>query len=108
MQRFLKKTDAPFAKNVAATLNESVLAGTLHADLLAATAFVEQELQTRAGQLAPLGLAAPILTIDEIKEKLESRSKLGRRLCKCSFREAWLCWIFANASSPWKIWIWQR
>ena len=73
MHRYTKKTYAPFANNVAAALNESVLAGTLHADLLAATAFVEQELQTRAGQLAPLGLAAPILTIDEIKEKMRKQ-----------------------------------
>ena len=77
MMKYLKKPDAPFAKNVAATLNESVLAGTLHADLLAATAFVEQELQTRAGQLAPLGLAAPILTIDEIKEKMRKQEQIG-------------------------------
>ena len=77
MMKYLKKPDAPFANNVAAALNESVLAGTLHADLLAATAFVEQELQTRAGQLAPLGLAAPILTIDEIKEKMRKQEQIG-------------------------------
>ena len=75
MNRFEKKTDAPFANNVAAALNKSILAGTLHADLKTATTFVENELAKRKGNLP----------------------------CKFSFPEACLCWIFTHASSPWKI-----
>ena len=68
MNRFMKTRDAPFANNVAAALNKSILAGALHADLKTATTFVENELAKRKGDLPPSGLAAPILSPKEIKD----------------------------------------
>ena len=71
MNRFVKKTDVPFPNNVADALNKSVIAGTFHDDLKTATAFVETELEKRKGNLPPLGLAAPILTSWQIKERMD-------------------------------------
>ena len=70
MNKYLKKNNAPFVINVAAALDKSIRAGTFHADLKAATTFVENELAKRKGQLPPLGLAAPILSPDKIKDNL--------------------------------------
>ena len=72
MENFLKRQHAPFKNNVAAALEKSILAGTLHADLKTATTFVEDELAKREGSLPPLGLAAPILSPDEIKDKMRT------------------------------------
>ena len=55
---------------MAAALKKSILAGKLYADLQTATAFVEKALQ-EAGDLPPLGLAAPKLTPDEDSETIE-------------------------------------
>ena len=75
MNRFVKKTDAPFANNVAAALNKSILAGTFQDDLKTATTFVENELAKRKGNLPPLGLAAPILTPFAIKDKMRRQEQ---------------------------------
>ena len=75
MNRYMKTTHAPVANNVAAALNESILAGTLHADLKTATTFVVNELAKRKGTLPPLGLAAPILSPDEIKDKMRKQEQ---------------------------------
>ena len=70
MNKYLKKNNVPFVINVATALDKSIRAGTFHADLNAATTFVENELAKRKGQLPPLGLAAPILSPDKIKDNL--------------------------------------
>ena len=53
MDRYVKQSVAHFANNPAAALDKSILAGTLHADLKAATTFVENELAKRKGNLPP-------------------------------------------------------
>ena len=70
MHGFIKRPDTPFHNNVAAALHKSIVDGTLLTDLQAATAFVEQEIKSRAKQLGPLGLATPILSTKEIKENM--------------------------------------
>ena len=64
----MKRQHAPFKNNAAAALEKSILAATLPADLQAATTYVKDLLATR--ELPPSGLAAPILSPDEIKDKL--------------------------------------
>ena len=75
MNKYLKKNNAPFVINVATALDKSIRAGTFHADLKAATTFVENELAKRKGNLPPLGLAAPILTPFAIKDKMRRQEQ---------------------------------
>ena len=91
----------PFANNVGASLYASLVAGTIHEDLQAATTFVETALEDRAGQLPPLGLSAPVMTPDMIKENLRKQEQTSS--VQVFFPEAWLCWIFASVLCPWRI-----
>ena len=85
MNKYMKKNNVPFVIDVAAAPDKSIRAGTFHADLKAATTFVENELAKRKGQLPPLGLAAPILSPDEIKDKMRKQEQTVSRSVQVLF-----------------------